>query len=217
MRCPSAPIAGTHRDAAARWRTCCGWATPGCRRCSTTGSRASTPPTRWTTALAARAQLTHGEVIMTREGHAVSAARGRASTRPIPSRPGCWRARRRSRTSTGGSARRRCIADDARARLGAAGGRLHRRARPRSPPARREAAEAQNARARAARRAAAAVRSRPTPRAQRREPARRRARRDRRAAGGARGAPRHRRGALRGTRRPARRRRSSATPSWTTR
>ena len=54
------------------WPTCSTSATPACRRCSATGSKASTPRPTLDAALAARSSLTHGEVIMTREGHAVS-------------------------------------------------------------------------------------------------------------------------------------------------
>ena len=68
----------THQHAAAPVRP----AAPGLRRqaferrCSTTGSKASTPPPTWTRRWRSAPQLTHGEVIMTRDGHAVSPVRG---------------------------------------------------------------------------------------------------------------------------------------------
>ncbi len=52
--------------------TCFIWATRAFRRCSPTGSRASTPRATSTPRSPQRSSLTHGEVIMTREGHAVS-------------------------------------------------------------------------------------------------------------------------------------------------
>jgi chromosome segregation protein len=63
------------------WPTCCAWAMPGLKRCWATGWRVSTPRASIDEALAQRDKLTHGEVIMTREGHAVSASSQRGLLR----------------------------------------------------------------------------------------------------------------------------------------
>ena len=166
-------------------------------------------------ALAARGKLTHGEVIMTREGHAVS--QYAVSFYAPDSEQAGMLARAQEIENLERQLRAQAlIADEARSRAGARRGRPTPTPSQRLAGARREAAEAQTARAPAAGRAAAPdAAGRADQRAAR--PARRRAGRDRRPARGAERAPRDRRGALRGARPAARPTRRSATPSSTRR
>ena len=78
-----------------------------------------------------------------------------ASMRPIPSRPACWRARRRSRTSQRQLRAQALIAERREARAGPRRGRLHATPRSASPARAARPTEAQSARAPAAGRTAA--------------------------------------------------------------